>query len=103
LLLRRRLEAGLSHGGRSVGATYQGGPDAPAGIRKVPRMIFLYIISIIVYIALIFITMNIASNKNRSPLGFGLLAVFIPIIALIIVLIINPGKPGASLEQDRVE
>jgi hypothetical protein len=66
-------------------------------------MIFLYIISIIVWIALIFITMNIAGSKNRSPLGFGLLAVFLPIIALIIVLIINPGKPGAALEQDRVE
>ena len=62
-------------------------------------MIFLYILSIIVYIALIFITMNIASSKNRSPLGFGLLAVFLPIIALIIVLIINPGKPGAALEE----
>ena len=62
-------------------------------------MIFLYIISIIVYIALIFITMNIAARKNRSPLGFGLLAVFIPLIALIIVLIINPGKPGAAIEE----
>jgi len=63
-------------------------------------MIFLYIISIIVYIALIFITMSIASSKNRSPLGFGLLAVFLPLIALIIVLIINPGKPGAAIEED---
>ena len=61
-------------------------------MRKVPRMIFLYIISIIVYIALIFITMSIAGSKNRSQLGFGLLAVFLPIIALIVVLIIGPGQ-----------
>ena len=78
---------------------YQDAPDAPEVIRKVHLMIFLYIISIIVYIALIFITMNIAARKNRSPLGFGLLAVFIPLIALIIVLIINPGKAGASIES----
>ena len=57
-----------------------------------PHMIFLYIISIIVYIALIFVTMSIAGSKNRSQLGFGLLAVFLPIIALIVVLIIGPGQ-----------
>jgi len=62
-------------------------------------MIFLYILWVIVYIALIFITMNIAARKNRSVLGFGLLAVFLPLIALIIVLIINPGKPGAAIEE----
>jgi len=43
--------------------------------------------------------MNIAARKNRSVLGFGLLAVFLPLIALIIVLIINPGKPGAAIEE----
>ena len=51
---------------------YQDAPDAPGAIRKMPRMIFLYIISIIVYIALIFITMNIAAkvpgpNVEISP------------------------------------
>ncbi|MBM3635277.1 MAG: hypothetical protein FJW99_08385 [Actinobacteria bacterium] len=66
-------------------------------------MIFLYIIFIIVYIALIFVTMSIANSKNRSVLGFGLLAVFVPLIALIIVLIINPGKPGAALEDGPVD
>jgi len=66
-------------------------------------MIFLYVIAIIVYIALIFITMGIANRKNRSVLGFGLLAVLVPLIALIIVLIINPGKPGAALEDGLVE
>ena len=58
-------------------------------------MVLLYILSIIFYIILIVVTMGIAAQKNRSPLGFGILAVFLPIIALIIVLIINPGKPGA--------
>ena len=83
--------------------TYQRLPDAPGGTRKVSPMIFLYIIAIIVYIALIFITMGIANQKNRSVLGFGLLAVFVPLIALIIVLIINPGKPGAAIEDGPVE
>ncbi len=63
-------------------------------------MIFLYIISIIVYIALIFITMSIAGQKNRSVFGFGIFAVFLPLIALIVVLIINPGKPGAAIESE---
>ena len=64
-------------------------------MRKVADMIFLYIISIIVYIALIFVTMSIAGSKNRSQLGFGLFAVFLPLIALIVVLIISPGQPAA--------
>jgi hypothetical protein len=52
--------------------------------------VLLYIIAVIVYLALIFITMSIARGKNRSPLGFGLFAVFLPLIALIVVLIISP-------------
>jgi hypothetical protein len=52
--------------------------------------VLLYIVAIIVYLALIFITMSIARGKNRSPLGFGLFAVFLPLIALIVVLIISP-------------
>jgi FtsH-binding integral membrane protein len=63
-------------------------------------LIFLYIISVIVYIALIFVTMSIAGNKNRSQLGFGLFAVFLPIIALIVVLIISPGQPEAVIEAE---
>ena len=54
--------------------------------------VLLYIIAIIVYLALIFITMSIARGKNRSPLGFGLFAVFLPLIALIVVLIISPAN-----------
>jgi len=52
--------------------------------------VLLYIIAVIVYLALIFITMSIARGKNRSALGFGLFAVFLPLIALIVVLIISP-------------
>ena len=52
--------------------------------------LLLYIILVIAYLALIFITMSIARGKNRSPLGFGLFAVFLPLIALIVVLIISP-------------
>ena len=67
-------------------------------------MIFLYIISVIVYLALIFVTVNIAGNKNRSQLGFGIFAVFFPIIALIVVLIIGPGKPEGVVEvEEKIE
>ena len=62
-------------------------------------MIILYIISVIVYIALIFVTMSIAGNKNRSQLGFGIFAVFLPLIALIVALIISPGRPGAVTDN----
>ncbi len=63
-------------------------------------MIFLYIISIIVYLALIFVTMNIAGSKGRSVLGFGLLAVFLPLIALIIVLIIGPAEQKVVVSEE---
>ncbi len=67
-------------------------------------MIYFYIISVIIYIALIFVTMSIAGNKNRSQLGFGLFAVFLPLIALIVVLIISPGKPEGVVEvEEKVE
>jgi len=52
--------------------------------------VLLWIIGVIVYLFLIFLTMGIARSKNRSPLGFGLFAVFLPLIALIVVLIISP-------------
>lgn len=63
-------------------------------------MIILYIISIIVYIALIFVTMNIAGSKGRSVLGFGLFAVFFPLIALIVVLIIRPGEKKVVVAEE---
>ncbi len=68
-------------------------------------MVFLYIIlSLIVYIALIFATISVAGNKNRSQLGFGLFAAFFPVIALIVVLIISPGQPGAVIEaEEKIE
>jgi len=54
--------------------------------------VLLWIIGVIVYIFLIVLTMNIARAKGRSALGFGLFAVFVPLIALIVVLIINPSN-----------
>ncbi len=59
-------------------------------------MIILYIISVIIWIALIFVTMGIAGNKNRSQLGFGLFAVFLPLIALIVVLVVKPLQPSTA-------
>lgn len=52
--------------------------------------IIVWIISVIVYIALIAITVTIAQGKGRSALGFGIFAVFMPLIALIVALIIGP-------------
>jgi len=50
---------------------------------------FLWVlIAIIVDILFILITMSIAARKGHSPLLWGLLAVFLPLIALIIVLIL---------------
>ena len=67
-------------------------------------MIFYYIISVIIYLALIFVTINIAGKKNRSQLGFGIFAVFLPLIALIVVLIIGPGKPEGVVEgKEKIE
>ena len=67
-------------------------------------MIFYYIISVIIYLALIFVTINIAGKKNRSQLGFGIFAVFLPLIALIVVLIISPGKPEGVVEgKEKIE
>jgi hypothetical protein len=37
----------------------------------------------------------VAGNKNRSQLGFGIFAIFLPLIALIVALVIDPGQPGA--------
>lgn len=54
----------------------------------------IYILAFIVYIALIFITMSVAGGKGRSQLGFGLFAVFFPLIALIVALIIGPPNPA---------
>ncbi len=67
-------------------------------------MIFYYIISVIIYLALIFVTINIAGKKNRSQLGFGIFAVFLPLIALIVVLIIGPSKPeGVVAVEEKIE
>lgn len=52
--------------------------------------VIIWIISVIVYVALIGITMTIARGKGRSALGFGIFAIFLPLIALIVALIIGP-------------
>ena len=57
--------------------------------------VLLWILSVIVYIALIVITMNVARSKGRSALGFGIFAVFLPLIALIVALIIGPPNNAA--------
>lgn len=52
--------------------------------------VVISVISVIVYIALIAITVIIARGKGRSALGFGIFAIFLPLIALIVALIIGP-------------
>lgn len=59
--------------------------------------VIIWIISVIVYVALIGITVTIARGKGRSALGFGIFAIFLPLIALIVAVIIGPlNRPGAS-------
>jgi len=54
---------------------------------------------VVIYIMLIVVTMKIAGSKGRSTLGFGLFAVFFPLIALIVALIIGPPNNAAPPAQ----
>ncbi len=54
---------------------------------------------VVIYIVLIVATMRIAASKGRSTLGFGLFAVFFPLIALIVTLIIGPPNTATPLAQ----
>lgn len=52
--------------------------------------VLIWILAVIIDIALIVITIRIAAAKGRSVLGFLILAILLPLIALIIALFIKP-------------
>ena len=54
-------------------------------------MFFVWIIGIVLYVVLVYMTATIAGSKGHSALGFGILAVFLPVIALIIAFLL-PNK-----------
>ncbi|MSO44663.1 MAG: hypothetical protein EXQ74_05080 [Thermoleophilia bacterium] len=57
--------------------------------------ILIWIVSFAIYIALIATTVVVAGRNNRSQLGFGVFALFLPVIALIVVLIMGPSQTAA--------
>ncbi len=59
----------------------------------------MWLLVIVIYVILIVVTMTIAASKGRSALGFGLFAVFFPLIALIVALIIGPPNTAAPPAQ----
>jgi hypothetical protein len=48
-------------------------------------MFFVWIIGIVLWLVLITLTARIAASKGHSPVLWGILAVFLPVIALLIV------------------
>ncbi len=56
---------------------------------------FLWV-ALIIAVDLLFIvvTMNVAARKGHGPLLWGIVAVFIPVIALLVVLVLPPREPA---------
>ncbi len=54
---------------------------------------FWWMIFVFAWVIFIFLTMNIARSKGRSPLFWGLLACFFPLITIIVLLLIPPTRP----------
>jgi hypothetical protein len=54
-------------------------------------MFFLWIIGIVLWLVFIALTARIAASKGHSPVLWGILAVFFPIITVVIVLLL-PSK-----------
>jgi hypothetical protein len=57
------------------------------------------IIAFIVWFALLVATMNVAGRKGRSVVLWGILGFFLPVIALIVVLLL-PAKQEQSYQVD---
>ncbi len=56
---------------------------------------FWWIIIVAFWVIFLTLTMTIARSKGHSPLLWGLLAVFFPLITVIIVLLL-PARGGAT-------
>jgi len=53
-----------------------------------------WLIVVFLWFVFLMITMSIARSKGHSPLLWGLLAVFFPLITVIIVLLLPPRAPA---------
>ena len=51
-----------------------------------------WVLIVAIWIAFLALTMAIATSKNRNPWGWAVLAVFFPIISVIVILLI-PERP----------
>ena len=51
---------------------------------------FWWVVIVIAWVMFLTVTMAIARSKGRSPLLWGLLAIFLPLITVIILLLIPP-------------
>ena len=53
-----------------------------------------WMIAFFFWVVFLTLTMTIARSKGHSPLLWGLLACFLPLITVIIVLLLPPRTPG---------
>lgn len=51
-------------------------------------------LAFVFWVIFLTLTMTIARSKGHSPLLWGLLAVFLPLISVIIVLLLPPRSPA---------
>jgi Na+-translocating ferredoxin:NAD+ oxidoreductase RnfA subunit len=56
--------------------------------RKDPMGFIWWLLIVALWVIFLSVTMSIARSKGHSPLLWGLLAVFLPVITLIIVLLL---------------
>lgn len=57
---------------------------------------FWWAIFLVAWFMFLALTMGIARSKGRSPLLWGLLACFLPLITVIILLVISPKTPSPA-------
>jgi hypothetical protein len=57
---------------------------------------WVWIVSLAIAAAMAFICARIAGGKGHSPVGYGILGFFLPLIGLIAVLLIKDRNPVTS-------
>ena len=55
---------------------------------------FWWVVIVVAWVMFLTVTMAIARSKGRSPLLWGLLAIFLPLITVIILLLIPDRSRG---------
>jgi Na+-translocating ferredoxin:NAD+ oxidoreductase RnfA subunit len=55
-----------------------------------------WLLAVFFWVVFLTLTMTIARSKGHSPLLWGLLAVFLPLITVIIVLLLPPRTPATT-------